>query len=161
MFIEIGGARASASLTSGAVSSVSVTNAGFNYTLPPLVIFLGGGYQNPTQITPIYSLTGLPDWSAPSHPAKATCVMTGSPGALSIASISIDDPGAGYAYQPYVFLMNNPNDPFGCAVPSTGVGIELISAGGSYTSNGTICTTDQVGIYCASSGKAYTCKFSV
>lgn len=160
MFIEIGGARATASLSSGTVASCSVANAGMGFSRPPSVVFLGGGYRNQNQITPTFSLVGLPDWPSPSLVAQAHCVMSGSAPNQTVSSIVIDNPGAGYAYPPYVWLVNDPNDPYGCAVSSATSGIELISSGGSYTSNGTICCTDQISIFCATSSKAFTCKFS-
>lgn len=159
MLIEIGAARATATLTSGAVSSCSVSNAGFGYSLPPKIIFLGG--QNLQQTMPAYTLQGLSDWISPSNPAQAHCIMSGSAPNMTVGSIVIDNPGANYAYPPVVFLQNDPRDPYGCAVPSASVGLLLLASGGSYTSNGTICTTDQISIFCASSSSAYTCKYSV
>lgn len=165
MFLEFGGPRATATLTAGGVTSCSVTNAGFGYTLPPSVEFLGGAYDNSIQSTPAYSLSGLPEYHAPTapngRPAKAHCVMSGAAGSMTVSSIVIDDPGAGYAYPPYVFLRNNKDDMFGCAVPSATSGIELVAAGGSYNPNGTICTTDQMAVFCATTGKAFVCKFTI
>lgn len=163
MYVEFGAARASASLTSGAVSSCAVTNAGFGYSLPPSVTFLGGALGSPgnPQIAPSYTLAGLPDWTAPSHPAQAHCVMTGAVGSQTVNSIVIDDPGSGYAYPPYVLLINHPNDPYGCAVPSATSGLLLAASGGSYVADSSICTTDQISIVCATSTSAFTCKFSI
>lgn len=161
MFIEFGGARATATLSSGTVVSCAVTNAGIGYSRPPQVIFTCGAYQNPTQITPTFTIAGLPDWAAPSNPAQAHCIMSGTAPNQTVGSIVMDNPGSGYAYPPYVWLLNDPNDPYGAAAPSATVGVELVSAGGSYTSNGTICTTDQISIFCATTGKAFTCKYSV
>lgn len=160
MLIEIGGARATAALSNGTVASCAITNAGMGFTKPPSVMFLGGGYTNQNQITPTFTLPGCPCWPSPSNPAQAHCLMTGAAGAQTVSSIVIDNPGSGYAYPPYVFLINDPSDPYGSAAPSATSGIELISSGGSYTSNGTICTTDQIAIFCATSSKAFTCKFS-
>lgn len=165
MYIEFGGARATASLSSGAVSSCSITNAGLGFSLAPTVHFLGGGYDNRYQTTPTFSIVGLPEWPSPispaGRPAKAHCVMTGSAPNMTVSSIVIDDPGAGYAYPPYVQLRNDPNDPYGCAVPSATSGILLAASGGSYTPNGTVCSTDQFAVYCATSGKAFTVKWTL
>lgn len=160
MFLEFGSARATSSLTSGTVSSCSVTNAGIGFSRPPIVTFLGGLLSN-RQSSPTYSLQGLPDWPSPQNPAQAHCVMTGAVGSQTVASIAIDNPGSGYAYPPYVLLTNDPLDPFGSAVPSATVGMELIAGGGSYTPNGSVCTTDQISIYCATTGKAFVCKYSL
>lgn len=165
ILVEFGAARATATLTNGAVSAITVTNAGFGYTVAPIVEFLGGAYDNKNQITPTFTLSGLPEWPAPTapngSPAKAHCVMTGAAGAMSISSIVIDDPGKGYAYPPYIFIRNSVNDPYGCAVPSATSGVLLLANGGSYTSNGTICTTDQVAIFCATTGSAFTAKWTI
>lgn len=163
IFIEFGAARATATITNGVVTSITVTNSGFGYSIAPTVHFYGGAYDNILQITPTFSLPGLPDYPAPAgggHIAKAHCVMTGSAPNMSISSIVIDDGGRGYAYAPFVFLRNSPNDPFGCATPSATSGIGLLPFG-SYTPNGTICTTDQVSVFCASSSAAFTCKFTL
>lgn len=164
MFFEMGGARASASMSSGTVSSCSVTNAGFGYSRPPQVVFYGGYLQNTTALT--FSLVSTPDFPSPSlspgfRPAQAHCIMTGSAGSQSVSSIVVDDPGAGYIMPPYVFLQNDPTDPFGAAIPSATSGLQLLSAGGSYTANGSVCTTDQISVFCTSQGAAFTCKFTL
>lgn len=163
MLFDFGAARVSATLTSGAVSSCSVVNAGFGYSRPPKVIFLGGalGARGNPMATPTYTLQGLPDWAAPNRPAQAHCVMSGNAPNQTIGSIVMDDPGLGYAYPPYVYLLNDPLDPYGCAAPSATVGVLLLPNGGAYTPNGTVCTTDQISVFCASSGKAFTCKYTI
>lgn len=163
LFLEFGSGRATASLTSGSVSSCSVTNAGFGFSIVPAIKFLGGAFGPPgnPQIAPAYTLQGLPDWTCPNKPAQAHCVMTGAAGSMTISSIVIDDPGSGYAYPPYVQIMNHHNDPFGCAVPSATVGLQLIANGGSYTANGSICTTDQISIFGATTGQQFLCKYTL
>lgn len=166
MYLEIGFARATATLTSGVVSSIAVANAGFNYNTAPTVKFYGGGDpNNAAAFTP-----GIPGYpspqgvvnSKPARPARAHCVMTGSAGNLSISSIVVDDGGAGYINAPYVFLENHLSDPMGCAVPSATSGILVKGAlGASYTNNGVVCTTDPIAVYCASSSKAYTFKYTL
>jgi hypothetical protein len=164
MYIGFGGATAHATLTSGKVTSVTVDNAGMLYSIPPKVIFIGGGntgwnMQNSTFLGG--NQTGYP---APAHPAAAHCVMTGVVGAQTVSSIVIDDPGVGYAIAPKVFLQNDPNDPYGAFAPSTGgIGCILLPANGTvpYIRNGTTCFVDQVSIICASSSKNFTCKYMV
>ena len=163
LFLEFGSGRATASLTGGGVSSCTVTNAGFGYTQAPTIKFLGGAFGPPgnPMAAPAYTLQGLPDWTAPNNPAQAHCVMTGSAGSQTISSIVIDSPGSGYAYPPYVLITNHHNDPFGCAVPSATVGMELISSGGNYTANGSVCTTDQIGIFGTVTGQQFMCKYTL
>lgn len=159
MFVEFGGARATATLTSGKISSFSITNAGFNYTKAPKVILYGGGNTGNNLNNSAFLSASMPDYPAPANIASATCVMTGSAGNLSVASISIDNPGSGYAIAPYVYLLNDPLDPFGCAAPSATSGVELLPQG-TVTFDGLVCSTDQVAIYCATTGKAFTAKFT-
>lgn len=151
MFFDFGGPRATATISSGAVTSCTVTNAGFGYTEPPYIEFFGGGNMNNSK----YLGATEPFAPAPSRPAKAHAVLT----AGAVTSIVIDDPGAGYAIAPFVFLRNVLNDPNGSVLPSATSGILLAANGGSFYSNGTTCTTDPVAILCATTGKAFTCKF--
>jgi len=160
MYISIGAPPATCTLSSGSVSTVTAGNAGQGYSRPPYVLFYGGALANRAS-APTYTLAGLPDYPSPANPATAHCVMTGAAGSQTISSIVVDNPGSGYAYPPFVFLVNDPLDPFGFSVPSATSGIELVSGGGSYTSNGSICITDQIAIFCASSSKAFTCKFTI
>lgn len=160
MFLEFGSARATATLTSGAVSSCSVTNAGFGFSRPPKITFLGGAWDNPNNALPTYTLPGCPCWPAPSNIASARCVMTGSAPNQTVSSITIDNPGSGYLYPPIILIENDPLDPYGCAAPSATVGI-LIVPNGSYTSNGIVCVTDQISVFCATISKAFTFKATV
>ena len=172
MYFEFGGARATAVLgtgtAAGTIASVTVANAGMNYSIAPSVEIIGGGFGNGTMTTPTFSLQGTPDYFSPVAPAgrhaKAHCVMTGSAGALTISSIVIDDPGANYQYLPYIYLRNRLNDPFGCANPyqsSTASGILLVANGGSFTANSTVCTTDQVSVFCGTLNAAFTVKYTL
>ena len=159
MYIEVGSARASATLTSGVISSIAVTNAGFGYSIAPTVEFLGGNFGNALQTTPTYSLVGTPDMYSPPTKASAHCVMTGAAPNMSVSSIVIDNGGKNYLYPPYVYLRNNDNDPFGCALPALGTGFELISGGGNWTPNGTVMTTDPIAVFCATTSAPFTCKW--
>lgn len=160
MYITIGAPPATCTLSSGAVSTVTAGNAGQGYSIAPTVHFYGGCNANRSSY-PTYALPGTPDYPSPSSVASAHCVMTGTAPNMTISSIVVDNGGSGYAYPPFVFLKNNPLDPFGFSIPSTSNGIQLISAGGSYTSNGSICTTDQIGIVGTTTSDAFTCKFTL
>lgn len=159
MFVEFGGARATATITSGSITGFTITNSGFNYTRAPQVILYGGGNTGNNLANSSFLGGNLPDYPAPSNIASAHCVMTGSPGNLSVASITIDNPGSGYAIAPYVYLLNDPLDPYGSATPSATSGVELLPQG-SVTFNGPVCSTDQAAIFCASTGKGFTAKFT-
>lgn len=159
MYLAIGAPPAVATLTSGVVSSVALGNSGFGYSMAPTVHFYGGANANRNS-QPTYALSGLPDYPAPSNPASAHCVMSGSAPNMTISSIAVDSGGSGYAYPPFVFLKNRDLDPYGCSTPSATNGILLAASGGSYTSNGSVCTTDQFALFCATTGKAFTAKFS-
>lgn len=162
MFLDFGAARATATLTSGAISSISVSNGGFGYTYPPIVRFAGGGVGNDTRNLGLNQPGGEGPNSAikAGRTAKARAVLTGG----VVTSIVIDDPGAGYAIAPYVFLMNETLDPYGCASPqtsSTAGGAIQLAAGQSYYVNGTRCPTDQVAVFCATAGAPFTFRWMV
>lgn len=167
MYLEFGSARAMATLTSGAVTSCTITNGGFNFTKPPKVKFLGGGYGGNTASI----ACGQPGYPAPGdggyawgrdqsayREAKAHAVLTGG----AVTSIVIEDGGAGYGAAPFVFLENDALDPFGCASPfysSTASGLLVLAGGGSYYVNGTACPTDSIAVYCSASGQPFTFKW--
>lgn len=152
MYLEIGSARATATITSGVITSIAVTNAGFGFTVPPIIEFLGGGssIKNPN-----YLAAGQPGFESPSNVAKAHCVLTTG----TVSSIVVDSGGANYVNAPYVWIRNSQQDPFGCATPSTTSGIALQANGGSYYVNGTATTTDSLAIFCATTAKRFTCKW--
>jgi hypothetical protein len=79
---------------------------------------------------------------------------------MTISSIVVDSGGSGYAYPPFVLLKNRDLDPWGCSIPSATNGILLAASGGSYTSNGTVATTDQMALFSTATG-AYTVKFTL
>lgn len=160
MYITIGAPPATCALSSGSVSTVTAGNAGQGYSRPPAVLFYGGANAN-RQSNPTYLLSGLPEYPSPSTSASAHCVMTGSAPNMTISSITVDNGGAGYAYPPFVLLVNDPLDPNGGSIASATNGILLAASGGSYTSNGSVCTTDQIYIFCATSSKAFTAKFTL
>jgi hypothetical protein len=170
MYVEIGTGGATCTIATGAVNAITVVNAGFGFSNPPLVRFYGGGnaYGNS-------SYTGLAQPGGPDpnsvasasntiqplgKPARAHCVMTGSAPNQSISSITIDYGGAGYVIAPYVMIRNSDLDPNGAAVPSNGVGILLTAGGGFKEYNGTMCPTEPVAIWGNTTGQAFTCRWS-
>lgn len=161
LYFEFGSARATATLSSGGVGSIAVTNAGFNFTKTPVVRFSGGGYAGNTA----YLGLSQPGGEGPSSSivagkvARAHCVMTGSAGNLSVSSIVVDDPGAGYAVAPYVFIVNSDLDPYGCAAPSLTSGMLLTAQSPPFVLNGTSCFTDSVAVFGATTGQTFLCRW--
>lgn len=148
---ELDSARATCTISAGVVNSVTITNAGFNLTKPPVVEFMGGGtFGNSTFLG-----GNLPDYVSPSHPARGHAVLTGG----AVSSIVIDDGGVNYACAPYVFIRNSDLDGYGCAVPSTTSGILLTGGSPPLIWNGTVCPTGPVAVYGATTGQAFVCKW--
>ena len=160
MTLEFGSARATAVLTAGAISTINVTNAGFGFSKPPVVRFAGGGNAGNST----YLGLNQPGGEGPNsmltagRPAKAHCVMTGSAPNQTVASIAVDDPGAGYVIAPYVFIQNSDLDPYGAATPSATVGLQF-QAGASLYVNGTSCNTDSVSVWGATTGQTFVCRW--
>lgn len=164
MYVDFGSARATAVITSGAVTSFVVVNAGFGFTRPPKVSLLGGGDGGNSSFLGV----GEPGYPAPGdagmsaarftdmsgqRPAKAHAVLT----ADAVTSIVIEDPGAGYVIAPYVFITNDPLDPYGVAIPSATSGIP-IPANTSLIFDRAV-PTDPVSIVAASTNHAFACKW--
>lgn len=152
MYVEFGSARTHCALSSGAVSSVTVDNGGFGFTIPPVVEFLGGGNGGNTAVIGTIDPYG----PAPAHPAQAHAVLT----AGVVTSIVIDDPGVGYVAVPYVRLINSNLDFVGCADPSknSGSGL-LLYPGQTITDNDLTVPTDQVAVFCATLSAAFFCRY--
>jgi len=162
MAVEFGSARATASLTNGAVSSIAVTNAGFNFTKPPVVRFLGGGQPQTWTgvgqggLNTSYIGLGQPNAPAPSDIAIAHAVLT----ADAVSSIVVDHGGSGYVTAPYVFIENSDLDPNGCAIPAlASAGILLATGTGPLAWNGTTAPTDSVSVI-GTSGDVLLCKWT-
>lgn len=142
MNVEIGSARATAAISGGAVTSFTISNGGFGYIKPPLVLCLGGG--------PVEGNSGaglgatLPDWPAPSRPATGLAAINGSG---VVTGITLSDPGAGYLRAPYVQLISQSEDALGVADPY----FSTTRGGYQLAQNATIefqfqCPTDAVAI---------------
>ena len=157
MYVEFGGARAVATITNGVVTSAAVTNAGFNYTKPPLVRFIGGGFAGNSSYLGLNVPMGEGPNSTlgPGRLARARVLLT----ANAVSSIVIDDGGEGYAIAPFMQLLNSDLDPYGCALPAANVGVYLAPAGGSYYVNGTSCPTDAIAIWGVTTADPFTCKW--
>lgn len=149
--LEFGCARATATVTNGMVTAITVTNAGFGFTYAPSVHFLGGGNMSNGRDLGV----GYPNQLAPSNYASAHCVMSGG----SISSIVIDNPGSGYDCAPYVQLLNDPNDNYGAAVPSTTSGFKLAPGASLYQAYNVV-TTDAIAVYGATTGDSWFCQYT-
>jgi hypothetical protein len=148
---EFGCARATASITNGSVTSVTVTNGGFGFTYAPIIYFLGGG--NPLNGRDLG--LGYPEQNSPSNVATAHAVLSGG----AISSIVVDNGGSGYATAPYVQMLNDPNDNYGCAKPSATSGFKL-KPGESFYQAYNVVTTDAVAVYGATTGDTWFCQYT-
>lgn len=151
LYFEFGSARATATVSGGEVTAVTVTNAGFGFTYAPSVHFLGGGNMYNGRDLGL----GYPNQLAPSNFATAHCVLSNG----SISSIVIDNPGAGYDCAPYVLLLNDPNDNYGAAAPSATSGFKL-NPGQWFQQDSSIVHTDAVAVYGATTGDSWFCQYT-
>lgn len=154
--IQIGVQRAIATISGGAVTGVTVPDAGFGFTKPPAILFGGGGNAN----DPVTSGGTMPDWPSPYNVAQAAPIMgTSSISGQTIASIALITGGAGYLSAPYVHILADRSDPTGVGIASATAGIPLQASGGSYYVNGTACPSTAISIWGATTGQAYTVKW--
>jgi hypothetical protein len=154
MNFEIGGARAAATLTNGAVTSIAVTNGGFGYVKTPRVYLFGGGPVDGNSGTGVGA--GQPTWGAPSN--QATAVATVAAGIVT--GIAVENPGSGYLYAPYVFIENDPADAYGVADPyfsTTLSGFSLIA--GASMEFTVQCPTGAISAYGATGGNKFMCRW--
>lgn len=159
--VEFGPARATCTVVSGAVSTVTVGNAGQNYSYPPIVEFLGGG-DPPVGTYGKAGFLGIGQdgGPSPSKPATAHCVMTGTAPNLSVSSVVIDDGGAGYVCPPYVYLRNDQRDPNGVAIATVAGGIPLIANSAPLRFDGSFVPTDAISIISSAAGGTYCLKYA-
>ena len=155
LLIQFGVRPATAVLTSGVVTSVTVNDAGFGFQYIPNVTFLGGGNANDPTMT-----TGatMPGWPSPFVPASGRAVLSGGTTG-SITSITIDNGGSGYLAAPYVLIEADRRDATGVGVASLTQGLPVLGNGGSYYINGTACPTSAISVWGATTGQAYVAKW--
>jgi hypothetical protein len=151
LLFEIGSALAHATISSGVVTAITVDNAGFNFTKPPVIELVGGGSAGNSS----YLGLNQPNGESPSHPAKAHCVLTGD----AVSSIVVDDGGAGYVVAPFCLIYDSDLDPYGAALPSATSGILLLAQGDALVFNATCCPTDPVAVYGSTTGQPYVCRW--
>ena len=150
------GLAPTAVLTSGVVTSVTVNDTGFGYTDAPEVMFLGGGNQGDPQTRG----GTMPDWPAPTKPARGRAIMaTSALGGLKVSSIEIDDGGAGYLAPPFVYLRALRTDPTGVGLPTAVLGVPLAANGGNLYVNGTTCPSSAIAIFGSVTALPYTVKW--
>ena len=157
MYLEFGSARAHCALTNGQVSSITIDNGGFGFTIPPLVEFLGGGGDsNSTRIGTIDPYGPSPNIGPRNRPSQGHAVLTGG----AVSSIEIDDPGNGYLVAPYVRIINNPLDFIGCADPSAGSGSGCILYPSQwFTDEQLTVPTEQIAVFCATLSAPFFCRY--
>jgi len=173
LYLDAGSARATANMTSGVVTSCTITNGGFNFTYPPIVQFIGGGnagqggwlgvgqigYPPPgDSMGLLLSTVNLQGQSvATGHAVLTNHVVT---------SIVVDFGGAGYQAAPFVLMTNDPRDPFGCADPhfnsANGFwGTKLLLPNTDFQSSTAACSTDPWSVYAVTTGHPFTCKYMI
>lgn len=156
LYLQFGLQPATATLTSGVVTSVAVNDAGFGFNAPPNVFFWGGGNANDPAS---YGAT-MQGWPSPKHPAQGVAVMaTSAISGQKVNSISVTDGGSGYLVAPYVFVQALRTDPTGVGIPSATAGILVPANGGAFQIVDITCPTTAVAIFGATTGQAYTCKW--
>lgn len=160
MYVEFGSARATATLTNGVITSFTITNAGFNFTKPPTVSIEGGGYQdsNTAFVVPTVPVAGYAPPTNATGGSPATAIASVSGGAVNAITLT-NGGGAKYQQPPLVMLRNSELDPNGVAIASATSGMQLSPNGGNIWFNGTMCPTDAISIFSATTGAAFVCKY--
>jgi len=151
LMVQIGIAGATAVLTGKVVTSVTVGDAGFGFLVPPQVLFLGGGNSN----DPASQGAAMPDWPAPTNAATGNATIANG----TISAITLSNGGAGYLVAPYVAIIADRTDPTGVGTASATIGLPVGANGGSIFWNGTVCPTDAISIWGATTGQAFSCKW--
>jgi hypothetical protein len=156
MWFEIGGARATVTISNGELDTFTVTNGGFGYIQPPLVRLLGGGPPDGNAGASLGA--GLPSWDAPKQVGEAVATIAGG----IVTSIAVSNPGGGYLRAPYVLLESTVADAYGCADPffddplASGV---LLNPDDPPLIFSAMCPTGAVAVYCPDADAAFACRF--
>ncbi|MGE0044749.1 MAG: hypothetical protein AB7J28_17215 [Hyphomonadaceae bacterium] len=156
MRLCLGPATAVASLTNGVITSIAAVNAGFGYTYAPRVQLIGGGEISPMPFAQGSLGLGL-GGEDPCSPAGRAGAATAALSTDTVGTITVNEGGSGYLQAPYVYLENDPRDPYGAAAPSATVGFLLAANGGVFTMECSSVTSDAVSIFCASASKRFEC----
>lgn len=154
MYLEFGGARATATVAGGVVTGFTVTNGGFGYVKVPSITCFGGGPVDGNADANCGAT--LPDWPSPGRAAKGLATVA----AGIVTAIAVSDPGAGYLRAPYVLLENHSADSIGVADPffsSVTRGFQILAAGVMEFAQQ--CSTDAVAVYGTTTGDKFTCRW--
>jgi hypothetical protein len=139
--LAIGPPRATATLTSGVVTAISIPDGGMSFTAPPQVVFLGG-------------LVAGDFRNAPQNPAVAQAQLTSG----AVSGTTISSGGSGYLVAPIVMLLNPlPLLGGGTGTPSATAGI-IIVPNGSFVMESSFCTAGAVSVFGGTTGQAFVCK---
>jgi hypothetical protein len=164
LWFEFGSARATCTISGGAVASFTITNSGFNFTKPPVVQLLGGGKAGNGTFLGLNQPGGAaPDSTlGVGSPAYAIATLSGSSvNAINLVAGPNGGPtgGTGYAIAPYVFIYNSDLDPYGCATPSATNGLLLTTGSAAFVFNSLNCPTDAVAVYGGTTGQGFVCRW--
>jgi hypothetical protein len=168
MYIDFGCGYAHCAITSGVVTSVTVDNAGFNFTYAPRIHFYGGGQPvvtlqsgRPAGLNTSYVSAPGPGFTNPSNRATAIATLNASTISLNkIAAITIRNGGSGYVVAPFVHIFPSDLDPNGVVIPgSANPGSFAVTSGGSLSFLASACPTDACSIVGATTGDKFTCKY--
>lgn len=141
-WFEFDGPRGTPVITAGVLTSITITNAGFGFTYPPIVRVEGGGYEFGQKATnPKYLTLNQAGGSSPSKRATVHAILTGD----HVTSFDINNGGANYKL-PYIHMFNDDLDPYGCALPGVGIGLQL-GPGEMRVWQGTAVPTGPVAVY--------------
>lgn len=120
LYIGVGPAKATATVTAGAISAITVNNVGVGYTVAPQVRILGGIINGDYKTSPgSTNSAGVP---LPGQVATAVATIAGG----VVTGITVTNPGSGYLVAPLIYLENPwPQLGGGAYAPSTNNGIGI------------------------------------
>jgi hypothetical protein len=101
LYVSIGPAKATATLTGTAVTAVTVNNGGIGYTVAPQVIFLGGVRAGDYSLAP-GSTDKILGVQTAGFPAQAAATIA----AGAVSAVTVNNGGSGYLVVPTVYLVN-------------------------------------------------------